>query len=78
MFGHSVNSALKIWLGAGKTYCGTLNIFSASSMPPMMTTAPRRMTSASSLVRASHPEIEKLEARPPSADTADACFRLNL
>src|SRR5262249_17321183 len=55
-------------------YCGTLNSRSASSVPPMTTTATSRMTAVSRCVRPL-PRLNELKpARPgPSA----SCFRLN-
>ena len=51
MNGHSVNSAMTIWLGFGMTYCGTSRTRSRTSAPPMITTATRTMTAISRCVR---------------------------
>src|ERR1700677_2660593 len=73
-FGHSVNSAVMIWLGLGRIYCGTLNHRSSASSPPMMMIATRTITRISRRVRLPPMAKELSPDRPaPSAST----FRLN-
>src|SRR5215475_12647872 len=55
-------------------YWGTLNSHSASSVPPMTTTATSRMTAVSRCVR---PPPRLNELQPPRPGPSASCLRLN-